>query len=166
MRKQLLFFGINFEKFSLGGLHNFAGLYEDEILGDKLFQGEMELRYKINGPLYLYGRYNVGNIWGKLESIKISELRNSVGAGLAFKTPFGPIAGWYGRTDQRQHHYDRFVAQVEIILDRVNRLARFPVQVVALPQLVCVIERRGEIVVDLVGKAGDLFAGERHVQRL
>ena len=87
-----------FAKFSLGGLHNFAGLYEDELLGDKLIQGEIEFRYLINSPLYFYTRYNVGNIWSKLEEIKISEFRNSIGAGLALKTPFGPISGWYGRT--------------------------------------------------------------------
>jgi len=87
-----------FDKFTLGGILNFPGLYEDEFVGEKLFSGEIELRYKTFGPLYALGKFDFGNIWNRLESIRIDELRLSGGAGLALKTPIGPLAAWYGRT--------------------------------------------------------------------
>jgi outer membrane protein insertion porin family len=89
-----------FDKFSLGGLRCFSGLYKDEIVGEKLLTGEMELRYRILGFLYLTGRYDFGNIWNKLESFRFSELRHSGGLGLAMKTPLGPLLAWYGRTSE------------------------------------------------------------------
>ncbi|MEE9554114.1 MAG: BamA/TamA family outer membrane protein, partial [candidate division Zixibacteria bacterium] len=87
-----------FHKFSLGGLYNLPGLYDDEIMGEKLFTGEFELRFSSVGPIYLTGRYGFGNIWNRLESIRFAELRNSMAVGLSLKTPIGPFTSWYGRT--------------------------------------------------------------------
>ncbi len=87
-----------FDKFSLGGQTGFLGLYEDEILGDKLFSGSIDFRYRAFGPVYLLARYNAGNIWSKLENIRLSELRSGAGAGILIKSPIGPVSGWYGRT--------------------------------------------------------------------
>ncbi len=89
-----------FDQFTLGGQQNFMGLFEDEIVGEKLFLGDLELRYRIFGPIYLKGRYNMGNIWSRIESIRLSEMRYSGGIGLAVKTFIGPISSWYGRTDE------------------------------------------------------------------
>ncbi len=89
-----------FDQFTLGGQNNFMGLFEDEIVGEKLFLGDLELRYRVLGPIFLRGRYNMGNIWGRIESIRLSEMRYSGGIGIAVKTFIGPISSWYGRTDQ------------------------------------------------------------------
>jgi NTE family protein len=88
-----------FDEFSLGGLRSFMGLYDDEYLGDKTAQGSVELRNKIGDRFYVMARYDIGDIWSKLESIKLSKLCHGVGFGMGLKTPFGPIQGWYGRTD-------------------------------------------------------------------
>lgn len=88
-----------FDEFSLGGLNSFLGLFEHEYLGDKTVQGTVELRDRVSDRLYILARYNLGNIWTKLESIKLSELRHGGGLGVGLKTPIGPIQTWYGRTD-------------------------------------------------------------------
>lgn len=89
-----------FDQFTLGGQQNFLGLFEDEIVGEKLILGDLEFRYRVFGPLYLRGRYNMGNIWGRIESIRLSEMRYSGGIGMAVRTLIGPLSSWYGRTDQ------------------------------------------------------------------
>ena len=89
-----------FDKFSLGGINNFPGLHEDEIVGEKTIIGEFDLRYRLFGSIFLSGRYTLGNIWNRLESIRFSELRNSGAIGLALKTPLGPIQTSYGRTSR------------------------------------------------------------------
>ncbi len=87
-----------FDQFTLGGRQNFLGLFEDEIVGEKLFSGDLELRYRVLGPIYLRGRYNMGNIWTRIENIRLSEMRYSGGIGIAVKTYIGPISSWYGRS--------------------------------------------------------------------
>jgi NTE family protein len=89
-----------FDQFTLGGQQNFMGLFEDEIVGEKLFLGDLEMRYSVFGPIYLRGRYNMGNIWSRIENIRLSEMRYSGGIGIAVKTFIGPISSWYGRTDE------------------------------------------------------------------
>jgi NTE family protein len=89
-----------FDQFTLGGEKSFMGLYADEVVGEKLILGELELRYNIWGRVYMLGRFNVGNIWSKIESVRFSELRYSGGVGMAMKTFAGPISAWYGRTDR------------------------------------------------------------------
>ncbi len=87
-----------FDEFKLGGYRNFVGLFEDEIFGNKLFLGDIEFRYDAPGPVFIHSRYNMGNIWNKLDYIRLSELRYAVGAGVSISTPIGPISVWYGRT--------------------------------------------------------------------
>ncbi|OGC95649.1 MAG: hypothetical protein A2W25_17575 [candidate division Zixibacteria bacterium RBG_16_53_22] len=89
-----------FDEFSLGGLGSFLGLHKDEFLGDKTIQGAIELRNKIGDRFYIMARYNIGDIWSKLESMKFSQLRHGGGIGMGLRTPVGPIQGWYGRTDK------------------------------------------------------------------
>ncbi|UCC78901.1 MAG: BamA/TamA family outer membrane protein [Candidatus Zixiibacteriota bacterium] len=89
-----------FDEFTLGGHQYFIGLFQDEILGEKLFSGELAVRYNLPGPFFLHLKYDMGNIWSKLEHIRLSELRYSTGAGLSLKSPLGPIGVWYGRTSR------------------------------------------------------------------
>jgi NTE family protein len=87
-----------FDEFRLGGYQNFIGLFEDEILGDKMFSGELAFRYSLPGPFHFHLKYNMGNIWNRLENIRFSEMKYSAGAGLSMKSFLGPISVWYGRT--------------------------------------------------------------------
>jgi NTE family protein len=87
-----------FDEFSLGGEDSFLGLYQDEVLGDKLVLGSLELRQRIGSRLYLMARYNAGNIWDNLERVRLSRLVHGGGVGLGLKTPIGPVEAWYGRT--------------------------------------------------------------------
>ena len=89
-----------FDEFTLGGYQNFIGLFQDEVLGDKLFSGELAFRYNLPGPFYLHLKYDMGNIWNKLQYIRFSELRYSAGAGISLKSPLGPLSIWYGRTSR------------------------------------------------------------------
>ncbi len=89
-----------FDKFTLGGVNDFPGLYQDEIVGEKTIVGEFGLRYRILGRIYLVGCYTYGNNCNRLESIRFSKLRNSVAAGLALGTPLGPIRCYYARTSR------------------------------------------------------------------
>jgi outer membrane protein assembly factor BamA len=89
-----------FDEFTLGGYQSFIGLFQDEVLGDKLFSGELALRYNLTGPFYMHLKYDMGNIWNKLQYIRFSELRYSAGAGISLKSPLGPLSVWYGRTSQ------------------------------------------------------------------
>ncbi len=88
-----------FDAFSLGGLHNFLGLHQDEFLGDKMVIGSLELRQRIGDRFYVMARYNAGNIWNNLERVRLSRLMEGAGFGFGLKTPIGPIESWYGRTD-------------------------------------------------------------------
>jgi outer membrane protein insertion porin family len=87
-----------FDEFSLGGLNRFLGLHEDEYLGDKLVVVYLELRQKVGDRFFIMGRYDAGNVWNKLERVKLSTLRHGGGLGVGMKTPLGPAQLWYGRT--------------------------------------------------------------------
>jgi outer membrane protein insertion porin family len=89
-----------FDEFSLGGMNNFLGLYKDEFLGDKIITGSVELRQKVGDRSYIMARYNAGNVWNDLETVKLSKLRHGGGIGLGIKTPVGPAQVWYGRTSK------------------------------------------------------------------
>jgi NTE family protein len=86
-----------FDQFSLGGLGSFVGLYQDELLGDKMVLGSVELRQRIGGRFYMLARYNAGNMWNNLERVRLSHLLHGAGIGLGLRTPVGPIQAWYGR---------------------------------------------------------------------
>ncbi len=92
------------EFFNLGGEGSFFGLREEEERGRQLFKGSMSYFYELPFSLffdtYIYGRYDIGAIWLLPDEIKISNLRNGFGLGLAFDTPLGPARfssgkSWY-----------------------------------------------------------------------
>ncbi len=87
-----------FDEFSFGGIHSFPGRYEDELLGDKLFMADINLRYEIIKDLYIQGRLVSGNVWNKLGSIRLKDLKQGVGVGISLRTPLGPIETMYGRS--------------------------------------------------------------------
>jgi len=87
-----------FDEFTLGGYRNFIGLFEDEILGDKMLSGELAFRYNLPGPFHFHLKYDMGNIWNRLENIRFSELKYSTGAGISMSSFLGPLSVWYGRS--------------------------------------------------------------------
>lgn len=84
------------EKFTLGGCHDFYGLFDEELKGDKMFVGSLGLRFKFFHRLYWTLRYDMGEVWTKLESIKLKRLKHAFGSTLALDTPLGPLQFGYG----------------------------------------------------------------------
>ena len=91
-----------FRLFSLGGRNSFYGLYEHELTGEKIFNGSMELRQRITGYLYTAVRYDFGEVWNKLQSIRFDQLQHGFGGSLILKTLIGPVGIAYGRTTKGQ----------------------------------------------------------------
>jgi len=84
------------EKFTLGGCDNFYGLFAEEFKGDKMFLGSLGLRFKFFHRLYWTLRYDMGEVWTELESIKLNNLKHGFGSSLALDTPLGPLEFAYG----------------------------------------------------------------------
>jgi NTE family protein len=84
----------NPEFFTAGGEDSFFGLREDELVGRQLIQGSLKYRYllpfKLFFDTYLFGRYDFGSVWEKPENIRLDNLKNGIGLGLAWDTPLGP----------------------------------------------------------------------------
>jgi outer membrane protein assembly factor BamA len=81
-----------YERFSLGGLHSFMGLNDDELLGDKLVLGSCLGRYRFYSRSYLAARLDAGTVWDHSAFIDfVSDLRLGVGGGVMFDTPLGPL---------------------------------------------------------------------------
>jgi len=89
------------EKFTLGGFGTLGGFYDQELKGDKLLLLNLGLRYKFYKRWYLTLRYDSGNTWPNLESIKLKNLRNSILSILSVSTPIGPIEFAYGRAEKK-----------------------------------------------------------------
>jgi NTE family protein len=105
------------EKFTLGGPDNLYGLFAEELRGDKMFLGNLGLRFRFFHRLYWTLRYDMGNVWSKLESIKLKELKHAIGSSLTLDTPLGPLEVAYGiatppsagfSTDEWDKFYFRF----------------------------------------------------------
>ncbi len=90
------------EFFSLGGEDSFFGLREEEERGRQIFKGSINYYYKIPIEIlfdtYFYGRYDIGAIWLQPREIKLSNLKNGFGMGLAFDTPLGPARFSVGKS--------------------------------------------------------------------
>jgi NTE family protein len=86
------------EKFTLGGPDNLYGLFAEELRGDKMLLGNLSLRFRFFRRLYWTLRYDMGNVWSKVESIKLRNLKHAFGTSLALDTPVGPLEFAYGIT--------------------------------------------------------------------
>ncbi|MCP4583953.1 MAG: BamA/TamA family outer membrane protein [candidate division Zixibacteria bacterium] len=89
-----------FKQFFLGGRSRFYGLHEHELAGAKILGGSMEIRKRITKYLYATGRYDFGEVWNKLQSIRFDQLQHGFGGSLILKTVLGPIGFAYGRTTE------------------------------------------------------------------
>lgn len=93
------------EQFYIGGLHSFSGFRTYQLVGDKVFLFNQELRVKLPLRLYFYGRYDIGEVYQSADQIKLRNLRHGVGLSLAFDSPIGPFEFGYGIADS---DVDRF----------------------------------------------------------
>ncbi|OQX91692.1 MAG: hypothetical protein B6D58_06805 [candidate division Zixibacteria bacterium 4484_95] len=89
-----------FMLFDLGGRNTFYGLFDHEEMGEKIFNGSLELRQKLMRYLYLSARYDIGDIWPTVQSIRFDKLQHGFGISLTVKTLIGPVGIAYGRTSQ------------------------------------------------------------------
>ncbi len=90
------------EFFTLGGLNDFPGLYENEKFGRQIASVKNELRYRFRWgtpmDLYLGASYNIGATWASSENqIKKSDFLTSWSVSLATHTVFGPIQVAFSR---------------------------------------------------------------------
>lgn len=98
----------DYERFYLGGMNSVRGfdfqdIYAvdengDEIGGDKFVQFNFEILIPLSKKLGLVGVlfYDTGNVYGENESVDLSILRESVGYGIRWYSPVGPIRLEYG----------------------------------------------------------------------
>jgi NTE family protein len=94
------------EKFYLGGLHSFAGFRTDQLSGDKVIAMSHEFRIKLPLRLYLSLRYDIGDVYGGADNIKLNDLRHGFGVTAAFDSPIGPFEFGYGvATDGFERYY-------------------------------------------------------------
>jgi len=86
------------ERFYLGGHYSFYGFAYNELVGAKMLLNNFELRLRLPYNLYLYGRYDLGQVYGEFDDIKLKNLRHGYGFSLAFDSPVGPIDFGYGKS--------------------------------------------------------------------
>lgn len=90
-----------YDRFYLGGSRSFFGYRTDQLVGDKYLVGNLELRIGPVYSFYLYGRYDVGDVFGTLEDVRFDNLRHAFGVTLALDTPLGPVSFGYGRAERK-----------------------------------------------------------------
>ncbi|HVC20120.1 MAG TPA: BamA/TamA family outer membrane protein [Vicinamibacterales bacterium] len=61
------------------------------IGGDSMFMATSELRVPVVGRLGMVAFLDLGNVWAGPDGINFNDLRYSVGSGLRYETPVGPI---------------------------------------------------------------------------
>jgi outer membrane protein insertion porin family len=69
--------------------------------GNALLLGGAELRYDLTRSFQLAAFFDIGNVYREIQDISVPELRKSVGLGVRYLTPIGPIRLDYGRKIHR-----------------------------------------------------------------
>jgi predicted acylesterase/phospholipase RssA/outer membrane translocation and assembly module TamA len=90
-----------YEKFYLGGSRAFYGYLNDQLVGDKYFLTNSELRLGPIYSFYLSVRYDAGQVFGRLDDVRVNRLRHAFGVALILDTPMGPFSIGYGRAERR-----------------------------------------------------------------
>lgn len=89
------------EFFMAGGSRSFYGYRDFDLSGRQLFISHLELRWftptTFIFDIILHARYDLGNVWQKQETIKISDMKHALGFGVTFATPIGPVDVSAGR---------------------------------------------------------------------
>jgi len=66
------------------------------IGGDALAVFNFEMRYPLTERLRLVPFYDLGNVFRRINDIRWKNMSHTVGAGLRFNTPLGPVGVDYG----------------------------------------------------------------------
>ena len=108
-----------FERYFMGGPNSLRGytirdvgpldIVGDPLGGDQSLLFNVELQYALSKGFRLFTFYDRGNVYGEGDNIdstdtrfNLSKMRESVGGGIRFFSPFGPISLAYGfKLDQR-----------------------------------------------------------------
>ncbi len=108
-----------FERFFMGGASSLRGFTIQQVGpkdslgnvvgGDQSLLLNVELQYPITNEFRLFSFYDRGNVYGSgfdtsstAEVLDLTKMRHSIGAGVRFLSPFGPIGVAYGiKLDQR-----------------------------------------------------------------
>jgi len=89
------------EYFMAGGGSSFYGYREFDLAGRQMFISHLEVRWFTPSTfifdVILHARYDLGNVWQKQETIKISDMKHGFGFGLTLATPIGPVSVAAGR---------------------------------------------------------------------
>lgn len=93
------------EKYYVGGHYSFYGYRTDELVGAKMFLGNIELRYRLPYRFYISGRYDFGDVFTSVDHIKLRNIRHGYGFSLAFHSPVGPIDFGYGKSGNHPECY-------------------------------------------------------------
>ncbi len=93
-----------FERFYLGGINSVRGyqygdispkdpVTDDKIGGTRKFFVQTEAIFPLIGSINLNGVifFDMGNVWDKKTGFKSADLRKSIGIGLRWLSPFGPL---------------------------------------------------------------------------
>ncbi|MEW6001846.1 MAG: BamA/TamA family outer membrane protein [Nitrospirota bacterium] len=100
------------ERFFLGGRTTVRG-YEQDTLGPKgkdgtptggnaFLLGNMELRSYLGRNIGVVAFLDGGNVWLKIRDMDTGDLKYTVGLGLRYSTPVGPVRIDYGRKLERE----------------------------------------------------------------
>ena len=93
-----------YEKFALGGLSDFAGLHEREIIGNQLFGGSIGLRFdllsRFLAEAFVSVRYDFAQIVDGADELEFKQgfFRQGILASFALNTLLGPVELAYGYT--------------------------------------------------------------------
>jgi outer membrane protein insertion porin family len=95
------------ERFYLGGRNTVRGYDEDTLGptdpvkgtptgGNAMIVGNIELRIRLPRALGLVFFVDGGNVWQEFHDVRLSEVRTTVGSGIRYNTPVGPLRLDYG----------------------------------------------------------------------
>lgn len=99
----------SFEKLRLGGNRDFFGYQYQALEGDNLARVNLGVRISVPYKLYFTTRYDVGDVWSKIEDASLNRLQHAFGFELAYDSPVGPVSISYGRAEGK---HDRFYIDV------------------------------------------------------
>jgi outer membrane protein insertion porin family len=112
------------ERFFLGGRNTVRGYHQDTLGprtpdgnptgGNAFLMGNLELRLRVRKGWGLVAFLDWGNVWQRTEDMDIQNLRGTVGVGLRYSTPVGPLRVDYGYKLQDEPPLSRAVLHFSI----------------------------------------------------
>ena len=85
------------EKFYLGGNRSLYGYRTYELEGDKLFNANYSVRFKLPYRFYVSTRYDIANLWSNWDEIRFDDLLSGYGVAIEYDSYLGPLSISYGK---------------------------------------------------------------------